>query len=737
MVKRLMYVIGIMMVLVLSSRILWSVELQKDVNVIIPDRVSEKITVDGELNEAVWQQQPINETFRTLFPIYGRPFELETRVWAAYDKGNLYFAFKCFDPEPNKIKATIAQRDKISNDDHFAVMLDTVGTKQSSYEFYVNPNGIQADAINSAVSGSDSAPDFVWESAGKLTADGYQGEMRIPLESVRYQPGKGKQVRMGVLFYRSVPHLGTSATWPELAAGQPIYNFMATVVYKGLKSGLKLEILPNFTYSWNSDRQEADTWDRTSDTNIGVGIKYGITTSITAEATVNPDFSQVESDVFQMEFNRRYPVFYSEKRPFFMESKDVLDFSVIKESMMILPIHTRFIADPSWALKLSGSARKLNFAFLAADERSAGQPWLVGVNPNEGKSALFGIFRAKLNLGSDNTLGVLYSGRHFVGERNDVAGVDLKYRFSRELRATLSYLYSATRTGEGEPLQDGGGLNAMMQYTSSSLIVWGIYERYDNDFYMATAFQNRVGISRGAGGFGPIFKIKLKGIPWLKRIIPFAHYYRLYDLGTRMTDVSREFAVNFGFSPWGELNLEYWHEDEAWAGRMFDKKYFHSVGYIQLFKWLQLFENIVIGEQIYYHPTDPFLGTGKTIELDATVEPGMKLKLGFSYLYSDLKTREDKQKVYSINIYNLHTTYQFNKYFFLRGIIRYDDLREKLLTDFLASFTLIPGTVVHLGYGSLHLRNQWQDGMWIPGQGDLLMMKQGLFFKASYLWRVK
>jgi hypothetical protein len=113
-------------------------------------------------------------------------------------------------------------------------------------------------------------------------------------------------------------------------------------------------------------------------------------------------------------------------------------------------------------------------------------------------------------------------------------------------------------------------------------------------------------------------------------------------------------------------------------------------------------------------------------------------------LYTDLRQKQSSivepgvsdREIYSVNIYNFRTTYQFNKYFFIRGILRYNSFQEKLLTDFLASFTLIPGTVVHLGYGSIYLRNQWVDNRWVPGQGDFLPMKRGLFFKASYLWRI-
>jgi hypothetical protein len=144
-----------------------------------------------------------------------------------------------------------------------------------------------------------------------------------------------------------------------------------------------------------------------------------------------------------------------------------------------------------------------------------------------------------------------------------------------------------------------------------------------------------------------------------------------------------------------------------------------------------------LGEEIYYAGAPPIVGNEQTVDIGLTLEPGPKLKVGLNYSHSNFKDKHTRQEIYSLSIYNLHTTYQFNKYFFLRGILRYDSLQEKLLTDFLASFTLIPGTVVHLGYGSLYLKNQWQNNRWVPGQGELLRMRGGLFFKASYLWRIQ
>lgn len=692
---------------------------------IFPERISTPIEIDGVLNESVWQRPGREEAFITTSPTYGQQMTQKTLIWTAYDRKNLYFAFKCLDSEPGKIKTSISRRDNITRDDFVGIFLDAAGARQTAYEFYVNPNGIQSDSVHSTVSvdGADKSPDFVWESAAKITGDGYHVEIRIPLDSIRYQTGK--QTKMGILFFRQISRLGEFGRWPQTEPGQPYFNFTAPLIYKNMKSGLKLEILPNFTYSRNEERTSPDDWTPDTETNVGVGIKYGITSSITAEATVNPDFSQVESDAFQVEVNQRYPLFYSEKRPFFMESKEVLDFSVVKWGLMPAPVHTRRIVDPGWALKLSGSAGKMSFALLAANDRVPGQD-----------SALVGIFRAKYNIGSDNSVGILYSGRHLGDMRNDAAGADLKYRLSKHMRASLSFLSSHTRDSENAPTRKGNAWNAMFQYNTPRFFSMIGYEWYDPDFNMETGFINRVGVSQWTIGAGPTIDTKIKPLPWLKRITPYAYYLRLYDIETQLDDDTGLLGITVGLSKLGTFNFEYYFGEESWAGQSFRKNFFLGLGSVQLFKWLHLSGNFTLGDSIYYDPVSPFGGDGRTFGFGVTVEPGVRVNLGLDYRYTDLKTKQEKDTVYSVNIYNFRATYQFNKYFFVRGILRYDDYQEKLLTDFLASFTLIPGTVVHLGYGSLHLKNRWQTDHWVPGQGDLMQMKRGLFFKASYLWRL-
>jgi hypothetical protein len=737
--NRIKLVSFIMVVLFFSFHFVQAVELQQDGKIIIPDKTSEPIKIDGDFSEKAWSNSAISKEFITFSPIFGEVLGHKTMVWTAYNHQDLYFAFKCYDTEPNKIKTSISRRDNISRDDWVGIAIDTMANKQSSYEFYVNPNGIQDDGITSAVNGwiFDSAPDFVWESVGKITDEGYQIEIRIPLESIRFKGGK--EVKMGIIFMRNINRLGKMGSWPEIKAGLTQFNFMSTIIYRDLKKRLNLEVLPNFTYSRNVERENNESWgDSDISKNIGASLKYGLTSAITTEATIKPDFSQVESDAFQVEVNQRYPIFYTEKRPFFMEGTNAFDFGLINQGMMISAVYTRHIVDPGWAAKLSGTSGKMLFAVLAANDEAPGQPWDNGLNPYEGKDAFWSIARFKYSLGSDNSLGILYSGRHFAGGKNNVLGADLQYRFFKNARIALSYLYSGTSEPAEDQVRNGNGLNAMLRYSTRKLDAWAAYERYDENFTMYSAFLNRTNMSRGLVYLGPNFYMKTTRRSWLRKIQPYLQYSTLHDLGTRMDDTYWQLGVDMFFKRSGFLRIEYRDEKEAWLGQSFHKQFFYAFGRIQLFKWLDIQGYNRYGDQIYYHPQEPFLGSGHIITLGLRLQPNIKLNLNVEWVHNELnkKTAAINQKIYDVDILNLLATYQFNKYFFIRGVVRYNDFQKKLLTDFLASFTLIPGTVIHLGYGSLYENKQWQNNQRLTGEGRLLNTKNSLFFKVSYLWRI-
>ena len=202
-------------------------------------RLSAPPAVDGKLNDAAWSMPPLAlGEWLTYNPLYGGKLPQKTAVWMAYDKDYLYFAFRCLDPEPAKIKTSLARRDTIFNDDWVGVSLDALGAGQSTYDLFVNPNGIQGDILTTSTRGEDSSPDWVWDSAGTVSEEGYSAEMRIPLKSIRFK--SGEDVRMGVLFWRRVSRLGTSVSWPDLPRGQSIFSRYAPVHFNDLRQPLML-----------------------------------------------------------------------------------------------------------------------------------------------------------------------------------------------------------------------------------------------------------------------------------------------------------------------------------------------------------------------------------------------------------------------------------------------------------------------------------------------------------------
>jgi len=154
-----------------------------------------------------------------------------------------------------------------------------------------------------------------------------------------------------------------------------------------------------------------------------------------------------------------------------------------------------------------------------------------------------------------------------------------------------------------------------------------------------------------------------------------------------------------------------------------------------MWKWLRFGGGLSLGEGIYYYGDPVYLGYTLSGSMFFVLQPNDKYTQSFQFYHEDFHRSFDDEFIYDINIFNARTTYQFNKYFFIRAIIQYNSYQEKFLTDFLASFTFVPGTVLHLGYGSIYDRREWKNNQWNKGRGNLIEMKRGFFFKASYLWR--
>ncbi|MCP5051285.1 MAG: carbohydrate binding family 9 domain-containing protein [bacterium] len=726
---------------ILCSTGLWSArKLIGEGAVLRPKATAEPPKIDGVLDDAAWASGPIiTEPYTVNFPVYGERLPQETKVWITYDPDNIYFAFYCYDDEPDKIKATVSRRDSILDEDWVGVDLDTVGKRQVTREFICNPLGIQADLLNSASGGETAEPDWVWYSAGKVVKDGYIVEMRIPLKSIPFK--SGKNVTMTMATYRVVSRTGSNASWPQISEKRGYFNSLVPVIFERLDKQLRLEALPSMTYGSLWDRQSPRQWSGADDSSdLGIGIKYGITSSISAEATVNPDFSQVESDEFQVVANQRFPTFFSEKRPFFMEVKNQFNLAGTGGDMnMNTAVHTRRIIDPEWGGKLTGEAGKASFGILAAGDEFPGRAWGSGENPFPGQNATYMIGRLKYSLKGDNYLGFIYSGREFGDESNRVVGGDFRHRFKGNHNISFNGLYSFSKDSDQSGEKNGGAFTLRYGHSKKALGLEFFLEHYDEDFRMDTAFFLRRGITKFTGYIGPNFYPNRKKLPWFRKFNPFIWGYYVHDHATGMDDFFILGALRFNFTQQGYLRLDIRHNEESWAGRKFKLNSFRGQGGVRLAKWLDVSGAFVAGPRIFYDPENPFKGNSTSIRIAAGIQPNSRFRQGFTYIHQKFNRAENGERVFDLNILISKTTYQFNKYLFIRGLVQYDSFQQIVLSDMLASFTLIPGTVVHLGYGSLHEKQNWnpQNLSWEQrvGLSRYYQTTQSLFFKVSYLYR--
>jgi hypothetical protein len=692
--------------------------------------------IDGVLDDEAWAGGPLKlDAWISYNPLYGDHVPQETAVWAAFDDRFLYFAFRCSDPEPARIRTGVRKRDALFNDDWVGLSLDSLGTRQTSYDMFVNPSGMQADILTNNASGENVDPDWVWDSAGRLTGTGYEVEVRIPLESIRFKGGD--RVQMGVVFWRRVSRTGISVAWPDLPPGKSPFEREATLVFAELRERTAREAIPSVTYAVDQERATPSSYapaDRKPD--VGISIKYGLTSSVTVEGTVNPDFSQVESDAFQVTVNQRYPVFYSEKRPFFMEGSGIFSLAGPGgDSNMIAAVHTRKIVDPIGGLKFTGTLGHVTFGVLSASDEFPGRPSETDVpNPHEGQNQWFNVARAQYGLKHGTSyVGAIFTDSQFAGGFNRVVGADGSFKIDDHQRIAGMALYTTSQAIDGTPTSGGAG-HVNYSYDSKRLSVATFAEHYDDEFRMDIAFYNQPALTNG-WVYGSInFYPDKTRYGWLKRVSPFlfvqANDDRVADGHLRLILP----GIRMNFSRQGFFRVDRFFGHEPWAGQEFPMDRWRFMGNAQILRWLNIEGRLTVGDGTYYDPVEPFPGHIIQPRLSVTFEPTPRFSESIDYSY----TRFDRlsgEQVYAVTIVNTRTVYQFTKQFFLRAIVQYDSQRHRVLTDALASYELRPGTVVYTGYGSLMDQRTYDGDEWVPGTGPYATSHRSFFFKASYLLR--
>jgi hypothetical protein len=397
------------------------------------------IKVDAYLDDAGWKDAAMASNFAEHDPGDQTRPAVDTQVLVAFDDNSLYVAWICHD-DPREVRASFCERDRIFSDDYVILCLDTYGESALAYEIAANPYGIPGDLLFSAASGEDITYDMIFESAGRLTEFGWVVEMAIPFSSIRF-PRSNEQV-WRVDFWRNRPRESRyKYSWAAYDRDNACWpcQWGSVSGVSGVESGAGLELLPS-VIAFQSGALGTD----------GDFINENVDGELTAEATINPDFSQVESDVAQIDVNSTFALFYSEKRPFFQEGSDLFD--TYFES-----VYTRSINDPIVAGKMTLRKGRTSVAFLsAADDRS------VITLPFEEQSAFVengrsfsNILRARRDFGDQSHIGVVATDRRFRdGGSGSLMGADGQVRFSQSNAVRFQVQATYTREVDNLALAD-------------------------------------------------------------------------------------------------------------------------------------------------------------------------------------------------------------------------------------------------------------------------------------------
>src|SRR5215216_2703434 len=384
-------------------------------------RLESAVQIDGNLDEPVWSGATRLTGFWQYQPVDGRLAEEQTevRVWYAADA--IYFGVIAYDRNPRGIRATVADRDNIDNEDHVVLDLDTFHDRRRAFFFGVNPLGAQTDGVRSEGAGqvsslipgsTDKNPDFTWDSKGRITGRGYEVEIRIPFKSLRY-PGGGPQA-WGFNVTRVVKRTGYTDTWTDVRRANASFLGQEGAIggLHDMRHGVTVEAQPFVTATADGTRDGVSGKFTREEVNpdAGLNLRLGFS-SYALDATANPDFSQVESDEGQVTVNERFALFFPEKRPFFLEGIELFG------SPQTL-VYTRRIVNPKAGAKFTGKFGQLGLAHLTAvDQTGASDAW-------------FNITRLRRDFGRNSIAGVTFTNRDQTGNHNRVLAGDFRYVWS-------------------------------------------------------------------------------------------------------------------------------------------------------------------------------------------------------------------------------------------------------------------------------------------------------------------
>ena len=392
-------------------------------------KLPEGIVIDGQLDDVAWASAGEFDLEYEISPGDNIAPSATTKARMGYTESALYVSFRAQDPKPADIRAHLRDRDAAYRDDFVGIIIDTFDDQRRAYEFFVNPLGVQMDLITDQATGNeDDSWDGLWTAAGRITGTGFEVEMRIPFATMRFRDGEQAK-RWALTFLRSYPR-SVRHQFASNKVSRDSNCFICTYEkYEGMagvKSGRNLDVVPTITIARPEFRDGPGRQWQNDGVNIepGVDVSWAPTPNMTLNGTINPDFSQVETDQAQLNLNDSFALFFPEKRPFFLEGADYFNtqFNVL---------YTRQISDPSWGLRVTGRSGDGAYgAFVAQDTTTLLLvPGVLGSGFRVlDQAANVAVARYRYNLDEHTTLGVIGTFRHGEDYGNDVIGVDGRWQ---------------------------------------------------------------------------------------------------------------------------------------------------------------------------------------------------------------------------------------------------------------------------------------------------------------------
>ncbi len=743
--------------------------------------------IDGKLDDEIWKKAVKFNDFLQVNPGDNIAPTNPTEVLVGFDTKFLYLAFKAFD-DPGKIRATVAQRDSIFIDDNVGVFLDTYHDQRRAYALYFNPLGIQADSIFTEGTGNDFTVDIVMESKGQVTTDGYVVEVAIPFKSLRYSSGKNRV--WGINFFREVKRGENEIdSWVPISrdkSGQ-LAQFGQIGGIEEIGKGRTLDIIPSFVMSETGRRArtfgvpltDPDTGrflNERGKFDPGLTVKLGINSSTTLAFTINPDFAQVESDQRVVTANQRFPIFYPEKRPFFLEGVEIFQ-------TPLNPLNTRAIIDPDMAIKLSGKRGKNSFGILVASDNAPGdytddekndpffRPYIERFID---KNAFMSTLRYKRDLGKENSLGFISTTYNFPDENNYTGGFDGRFRldpttfvsfqtlgtFSKRcFEFFLGDINCSTRNGFGYYGQyDNSGRHWSYNLTGS-----GRTRNYIADI----GFTPRIDSNRNAFTvkYNSDFKPNRTLLNWNVSNTSVINYNWKGFLQSAVDEVQANFTfpaqtfIGIG----ANKGYERLFQDEfgtVFAGNDNERSSYYTnfFGYVGTTPSKKVSVFLFLGQtwgifdydfgagfkfprvspgaltNPFGAPLDPGPGNSFNASLNLTLQPTDKLLIKFDFTKSFLKRRDTDLLAYDTNIYSGLATYRFSRFLSARARTDYETLSGGLGGQYLFAWEPKPGTALFIGYNN-SLVYRGLNPFTFNRENGLNRDGQTFFIKFSYLFR--